>query len=265
MKLHRFGWSTLLVGTAVLSIAGLQEMGSLAVARSAEASTPNQNTNKKIQFVPAQPKLPTRGTPRSQNGTGSRGDCLAPTGEQGLMRLVGAAPLDLTTSDRPTIWLYMPYTRQDVPEGEFSLKWNKKELHRQTIPLPEKPGVVGIQLPKTLDPLALGQTYRWYFDVLCGPESGESTPASLTGLIKRIEATPELVKDLAGAVSQLETVAVYAKHHVWYETLQGLAQLRMEPTSDPSLQAIWQDLLVDPNVGLEAIAQEPIVGYLRGL
>lgn len=258
MKLCRLGWSVLLIGTSVLSVAGLPGISFLAVARSAEAPT----TNRKIQFVPAQPKLPARGAPSSQNGTGSRGDCLAPTGDQGLMRLVGAAPLDLTTRDRPTIWVYMPYTRQDVPEGEFALKWQKQELYRQTIPLPEKPGIVGIQLPETVDPLALNQTYRWYVDVLCNAESADSAPASLTGLIKRIEPTPELLQDLAGAESRLETVAVYAKHHVWYETLQELAQLRLEQMASPSLQAIWQALLIDPNVGLEAVAQKPIVGYL---
>ena len=215
-----------------------------------------------VRFVPAQPKLPRRGTPNSDSGTGSRGSCLQSAGEHALTRLVGGTTLNLSTSDYPTIWFYLPYTKEDISKGEFSLQLGHKEVYQQSFQLPDQPGIVGIQIPEQVAPLASGQSYRWYFDVLCDSDNEEATPASLTGSLRRIEMSEALRKDLVAA-SPLEQVASYARHHVWYDTLQNLASLRLQDQDNPTLKTTWHDVLADPVVGLEAVAKEPIRGYLQ--
>lgn len=219
-------------------------------------------TQKTVRFVPAQPKLPKRGTPKSDSGTGSRGDCMKPTGEHSLTRLVGGAPLNLSVSDHPTIWFYLPYTKNEISKGEFSLQLGREEIYQQSFLLPDQPGIVGIQIPDQVEPLASGENYRWYFDVLCDSENEDASPASLTGSVRRIEMSDALRNDLARA-SPLSQVASYARHHIWYETLQGLAHLRLVEQDNQALTATWRDVLTDPAVGLGAFAEEPLLGYLQ--
>lgn len=214
-----------------------------------------------LQFNPITP--PDRGTPPTDSGTGSRGECLAKKGIPSLKRLTGSPALKFTLSAYPTIWLYVPYTTQDAPDGNFSLQLGDKEIYQTKIQLPKTPGIIGIPLPKNLPPLALEQDYRWYIDVNCSSAITTNTsasPASVTGLIRRIQPSEELKKELADTTTALEKIAVYARYGIWYETLTQLAQLRLKEPQNPQLQESWINLLSEPTVGLQDLAQEPLLG-----
>lgn len=213
-----------------------------------------------LQFNPIIP--PNRGTPPTDSGTGSRGECLVKKDIPPLKRLAGSPALKYTLSAYPIIWLYSPYTTQDAPDGDFSLQLGDKEVYRTKIQLPKTPGIIGIPLPQNLSPLVVEQEYRWYFEVNCSSttSSESSSPASVTGLIERIPPSDELKQELASATTDLDKITVYAKYGIWYETLTELAQLRLKDPNNPNLQQAWINLLSEPTVGLKDLAQEPLIG-----
>ena len=223
----------------------------------------NYLVNSKLKEVASKQKdPPDRGTPRTDDGTGSRGDCLYKRNKPPLTRLVGSQNLNLTVNQHPIFWIYMPYTRQEASNGVFSLQDGDLEVYRTDFELPVKPGVISIHLPSKA-PIAVGKQYRWYFDINC-PVSGTSnkspTPASLTGVVQRVTKSSALRDELKTAKTSLERMKIYAKYGIWYETLTEIAQLKQNKPQNSTLKKVWFELLSQPHVGLEKIAPEPILG-----
>lgn len=209
---------------------------------------------------------PNRGTPPSNRTTGSRGNCLYHSDRPPLAPLVGQSHLSQTLGDRPTIWFYSPYPNSDVTSAELVLisESSDRELYRGRFPLSLTPGILGVRIPKTIAPLQPGQDYRWYVDINCqtatGNASASPTPATLTGLIQPIRATAELTQAL-GKATPMEAIALYGKHHLWYDLLTTLARERLGKKGDLQLQQVWRELLQDPsNVGLGFLSQEALLG-----
>ncbi len=216
---------------------------------------------RRIRFQPGTPP-PDRGTPPAPYGTGSRGSCLQNAETPPLIQLSGSRGLDLTVSDHPSFWVYVPYSQGDVSTARFSLQKGNTEVYKQRVQLPTTPGIIEIAMPKALPALEAGTTYRWYFEIGC-PQvdpSKEPVPATVTGVVQRVASSHALENDLAIASSPLEEVEAYANNHIWHETLSALAQLRQSDPLNQNLAEIWQNLLSDPNVGLENWAKLPIVG-----
>ena len=222
-----------------------------------EEPTDSQTQNVKISFIPAQPDPPNRGTPRSNEGTGSRGDCLHKPSLPPLKSLVGKNHLKLTTSDRPTIWVYVPYTQKEAPYGEFSLQDGDNEIYRTRFQLTAKPGIVGVSLPSTIAPLAVNKSYRWYLDINCSVSASSndlSTPASLTGMVERVAFSADLAREFKTASKPLNQIATYAKYGIWYDAVTELAKLRLQQPENLTVQQAWDKLLSDRLVDLEAIS-----------
>lgn len=210
---------------------------------------------------------PSRGTPPAKEGTGSRGNCGYKQGMIPLTRVVGSNQLKSTVNERPTVWVYVPYTSTDAESGEFSLQDGDVELYRTRFRLPEKAGIISVSLPSTVPALAIGNSYRWYVEVNCNGASNRgnlATPASITGLIQRQSVPVELAKQLEKASSPLEKVSAYTKYGIWYETITELAQLRLKEPQNPTFKKIWVELLSAKQVGLESIAQVDIIGEKPG-
>lgn len=215
------------------------------------------------------PNLPPKdgnGTPTTNNGTGTRGDCEYKEGDLLLTRMAGGKNFQLTVSEYPTFWVYVPYGSDKVSSGEFSIQQGEHDIYRATFKLPATPGIVSVTIPKTETPLELDKTYRWYVEISC-PASTQSqqaatrlAPASLTGFVRRVSQPPELEAELNQAKNPLERVAAYAKHDIWYDMLTELAQLRLQHPDDATLESVWLDLLGDERLGLKEIEQEPIAG-----
>ncbi|MEM7062709.1 MAG: DUF928 domain-containing protein [Cyanobacteria bacterium P01_B01_bin.77] len=219
------------------------------------------NTNKNVAYSPP----PDAGTPKPTGGTGSRGGCLYESERPSLASLVGQPHLMLTTSERPVLWIYVPYSPTEAPTGTFSLQQGDNELYRGDFNLAATPGVVGISLPDTSPSLVAGQDYEWFIDLHCTVAIDDGTnvepdPAILEGFIQRVPISDALSTELANAQSGLDTVAAYGNHHIWYDLLTELARLRLETGPNPELNTVWTDLLSDPNsVLLETWATETLV------
>ncbi|WP_256871891.1 DUF928 domain-containing protein [Nostoc sp. TCL26-01] len=230
------------------------------------AGLANKTSQTKIHFTPAiSNSPPDRGTPPSNEGTGSRGDCLTTQNTLPLTTLVGSPNLKLTVKEHPTFWIYIPYTQKEANEGEFSLQDGDAEILRTRFKLPSTPGIISMTLPSTASPLVIGKEYRWYLDINCSSprSSSESpTPASLTGLVQRVSISSQLQQELNAAKTPLEKISTYAENGIWIEALTELAQLRLREPQNLQLRNIWVELLSAKDVGLAKIAQEPILGLM---
>ena len=264
----RISWQRLfqLLNTGLFGLLGLS-LFSLGFPVQAEANVSLAPLiSKSIQFKPTNMPPPGRGTLRTPYGTGSRGDCPVNADLPGLSQLVGNRGLDKTVSDRPSFWVYVPYTQAEVSGGRFLLQTDDTEVYRQEIQLPAMPGIIAISLPETLAPLEVGRSYRWYFEVTCPQQdpTGGAAPATVTGVVERVVPSEELVSELAIAQSVLEQVAAYAENGIWYDTFTTLAQMRQDAPENAELNEIWQEMLRDPGVGLADWADALIVGNVVG-
>lgn len=216
-----------------------------------------------VRYVPP----PDRGTPTSDRGTGSRGDCLYQADLPPLAALVGQSHLSLTVSDHPTLWAYIPYTTADASQGEviIQVEASDLEIYRGSFPLSSTPGIVGIRLPDTMPALAVGEEYRWYIDIPCSPVARMGLaalvePATLTGLVKRVEVLPALMQALETAPTAAERMEIYGNHHIWYDLLSELAELRLMANPNPQIEQLWVNLLSDPmGANLEGFSQLPLI------
>ena len=227
-----------------------------------QQSTNNRSEQIRIRFVQANPNPPDRGTPPTNQGTGSRGNCLYKQNHPPITGLVGANNLELTTNEHPTFWVYIPYTPQEAPSGEFSLQDGEEDVYRIRFQLPATPGIVSIKLPSTQKALEVGKTYRWYLEINC-PRSESAvrvTPASVTGLVRRVSPSRNLENALNSAQTPVERIAAYAQHSIWYDTLTELAQLRLNQPQNSEIEQIWVELLSEQKIGLRGVARESISG-----
>ncbi|NEO47929.1 MAG: DUF928 domain-containing protein [Moorea sp. SIO4A3] len=219
-------------------------------------------------FIQANPEPPDKGTPLAPDGTGSRGDCLYKAELPPLHALVDIKNLYSTVSDYPTFWIYLPYTSDDAPLGEFSLQDEdgENDFYRKSFKLPDQPGIVGIRLPKTETPLEVGQTYAWNIKIKCPTRESvnqPSTPAYITGDVRRVAQSPDLEKELNEAKIPLERITAYSKHHIWYDTLTELAELQLQEPQNRTFETVWIKLLTNQSFELETISQTKLLGNLQ--
>jgi Domain of Unknown Function (DUF928) len=217
-------------------------------------------------LISSQKDPPNRGTPPSREGTGSRGDCLYKQDKPPLTRLVGGTNSKLTVNNYPTLWFYIPYTRQESPLGQFYLQDEKDEIYKTSFQLPDKPGIVSISLPSTVKPLEVGKTYRWYLDITCPSKRGSkeaTTPASLTGVVEKIKPSSALENELKTATNPVEQIKIYAKNGIWIDALTEVVKQRQKQPDNSTFKQLWVELLRQPQINLSSIAQEPIIGEVK--
>lgn len=245
--------------TAILIVASLMSYPRLSLAQLNQSSNSDSID---IRFVLANPPLPNNGTPKTTLGTGTRGDCLYKEGNPPLTHLGGEKNFELTVSEYPTFWVYVPYTSQEAPSGEFSLQDGEDDVYRTRFQLPAKPGIVSISLPATAKPLEVGKTYRWYFEINCPASNSinQKTPASVSGIVKRVSPSTQLTEELKNAKTPVQRITAYAKYSIWYDTLTELAQLRLNEPKNPAIEKLWIEILTDEHIGLNNIAPQPISG-----
>jgi hypothetical protein len=178
----------------------------------------------------------------------------------------------LTTSERPSFWFYVPYTK-DVANlsAEFVLLEHTgkdvygKKVYRNAIALPLKPGIISVSLPSTVAPLQVDKTYRWYFNIYCRPSQtgnssvmgGEADLLNVEGDIHRVNPNPEVAQQLAVTSDPRVKIAIYAAAGIWYDSLTLLAQLRLVNPNDVDLATDWQTLL--ESIKLSQISDVPLL------
>jgi hypothetical protein len=192
------------------------------------------------------PSGDSRGTPASTVGGGKRGNSCIKI-DEGKPSLTALMPKrdnkSYTASQTPELYFYLPKTKTTT--GEFILKEGEKDIYQTTFKLPEKSGIVKLQIPPTAA-LKPGSTYQWSFTILCDSDD-RSGDQGTQGIIEITAISPSLKKALQQA-TPLKQAEIYAHYALWPETITKIAQIRTEKPNE------WKELL--ESVGLEAIATE---------
>ncbi|MBS3025922.1 MAG: DUF928 domain-containing protein [Dolichospermum sp. DET50] len=215
-----------------------------------------------LSFVPTKPMRLRQGATR----TGSTRSCLNAVSsldgknhQSELTALTAMSDTDssqLTTSNHPTFFFYIPKTAEPIQSLEFVLRDEADEpLYTKNFKTPPQGGIFSIKVPDH-SPLKLDQKYNWILSANCS-NSGKQADLSLTGVI-------QVVKDdnLSDAIQQtsnpIEQVMLYAASGIWENAITTLADLRREKPNDPTVQNYWEQLLTSVKHLEEAnIAQEP--------
>lgn len=210
--------------------------------------SPIVRTSQTVQFTP---DLSRRGRPtRRQSTAGSRGTC-ATNSEQQLTALIPEHHgLGLTVQSHPTFWVEIPYTADSMASVEFILSdQSNHEVYAKEVPLEQfEPGVISIQLPKDVEPLQLEQEYSWMVILTCQTQhSGQTIAPELyvEGSVTRVALTDSLQQALTRSVHDIDKVAAYAKHGIWFDALTDLGTLYRKAPQDSNYSSSWTDLLED--------------------
>ena len=215
--------------------------------------------SKLLSFVPTKPMRLRPGSTRTSKCLYSVTSLDGKNHQSELIALTAMSDTDqsqLTTSDHPTFFFYIPKTAQPIQSLEFVLKNEANEsLYTKNFNTPPQGGIFSIKVPDHR-PLKLDQKYTWMLSANCA-NSDNKPELSLTGAI-------QVVKDdnLSAAIQQtsdpIEQVMLYAASGIWENAITTLADLRRQKPNDPTVQNYWEQLLTSVKHLQEAnIAQEP--------
>lgn len=240
------------VAKRALAIAGAFLLGATAIALPAPPAVAGINLFSSTRDKQARGSVPGR-----RRGGARRGTC--PAAETQLTALVAAVEVEtptlpetyvggVTTAEHPTFWFDVPYRLDNEVTAEFVLQNDSgQDIYRTTSPelaiANQTPGVIGISLPETLAPLAVGQTYQWYFKIDCGADS----PLYVQGGIERIALEPAIASQLS-TTSPLEQASLYQASEIWYDAVSAIAPLYLAQKADPTLSAAWIELMQSLNL-----------------
>ncbi|MFM6090355.1 MAG: DUF928 domain-containing protein [Dolichospermum sp.] len=214
--------------------------------------------SKILSFVPTRPV-------RLREGGTRTSECLKPSNLNGknrqseLTALTAMSDTDnsqLTTSDHPTFFFYIPKTAQPIQSLEFVLKdESDKPLYTKNFNTPPQGGIFSIKVPDHR-PLKQDQKYTWMLSANCS-NSGNKPELTLTGAIQVVNDD-----NLSAAIQQtsdpIEQVMLYAASGIWENAITTLADLRRQKPNDLTVQNYWEQLLTSVKHLEEAnIAQEP--------
>jgi hypothetical protein len=156
----------------------------------------------------------------------------------------------ITTQEQPALFWFQ--SKPANAKFELTLLQEKKvkPLLQVLVERPEKAGINRLKLSEHNVKLTLGVEYQWVVALVTDPNN-RSTDLVASGVIKRIEPSPELRQKLENS-NPSSRAAVYAEEGIWYDALSALSdQIEAAPTDKSLLQA-RTDLL--RQVGLKAAA-----------
>lgn len=218
-----------------VNISKLAAIGSVAVTASIGISSPAQGS----------PKLnvANRGAPEITAGAASRSSSSAI-----MIALQEVRQETFTVATSPTVFIYVSDT--DAATGVFVLKdEDDNDVGRVTVALPDRPGIVRVQLPESLmsEALQVGKEYQWFFSPQSESQSGINT-TFITGWIQRTELNSNQIAQLTNA-EPLAAVDFYAEAGLWQDALATLAELREANPNNPILETKWNNLLTRAGLG----------------
>lgn len=188
--------------------------------------------------------LPPRGVPGNRTAAVSRGDGCDSSGEE----LIGLAPeftqtnpdedsvWGQTASERPTFWFFMPYTNR-TSKLEFSLQDDREEnIYLSSIPAPQRPGIISVQIPVNRKPLQVNKKYRWKLTAKIYCDKGVTEKYAI-GWVSRVNSS-------------------YA-NEIWYDSATTLARQLLIDPNNVQLRQDWNDLLNSADLG--KVARQPLL------
>jgi Domain of Unknown Function (DUF928) len=153
---------------------------------------------------------------------------------------------DLTTSDHPTLWFYLPERPNPETRLEFVLQDAADNyIYKTTFIQPNaSAGLISVTVPEQSAALVTNASYRWTLSIQCNPNR-PSQISFIRGGIQKVAIAPHQASSLSTALTAADRTATaqfYAQQGYWSDAITILAQtLQAQP--DPSATQLWQDLL----------------------
>lgn len=170
--------------------------------------------------------------------------------------------IESTVVPDPKFYVYVSPTQ--AKEASFTLlnEQGDQILYEETIDLTDNnPGIISISLPENANLLEENQTYHWFFSVQCDPNDSAGNMI-VEGWVKRVPMEDELASELEQAEDRARPT-IYADYGIWTDSLTSLIELRERYPTDQQVATDWRSLL--ESVGLDTIADEPIIGSTTGV
>ena len=201
---------------------------------------------------------PPGGSAPSGRGGASRGEIACSSNPNEFSRhFLPLTPVDskygLTVSERPTFFVNLPPS--SAQKAFFSLKDEQGRVYYQTVlPINKQGGIMRIDLPQSISPLAVDRPYQWGVAALC---SGKLKPDSpfVSSWVKRVTPSTTLMNQLTNA-TPIDRAALYSANGIWYDTLTTLADIRQQQPTNSNLLSTWNKLL--NSVGLGEVSVQPL-------
>lgn len=217
--------------------------------------SPKLRQNILSQFQPPQDLKPTRRT----DDAASRGLKCRTSSQKLTLLIPQENNIGLTVAERPLLVAYLPGI-EPGKTGELLLtnEDGSTTLFTTQFDVPSQPGVISFTLPDSVPPLAVGQRYQWQLRIMCEPDNFNADIISPVGWIERVPADPALSQKINRAIPQTHST-LYAEAGIWYDALSSLLAQRRNLPQDTTFAAAWESLLSSESVGLETVAEEPIL------
>jgi len=167
------------------------------------------------------------------------------------------SPVDYTISEYPTVFIRVPDLQSATVNFTLQNEDGTEELYATQFDLTgQEEGIIGVQIPTTVAPLEVGQTYAWQVLVSasCGQDSGEFR-LNAGSWLKRV--APEGALASIDQVPMRDRPEIYAEAGIWQETVSTLAELRLHAPTDSAIIESWSSLM--ESVDLGEFATEPIL------
>ncbi len=171
--------------------------------------------------------------------------------------LMPKSNIGLTQMGRPTLLAFIP--ESNAKKALFIINDEAGEEHYQTyLTLPQKSGVMKINIPDSASELVKGIKYKWSISLVCGDNTDvEPDSPSIQGWIERVSPVSNTISQTQSL--DLKSVENLAKAGIWVDMLSTLMELRQSQPDNMELKKTWTALLEDKNVGLKEFAEQPFI------
>ncbi|WP_434683863.1 DUF928 domain-containing protein [Pseudanabaena minima] len=147
----------------------------------------------------------------------------------------------ITTAAYPTFLFFVPTTT--ARQVQFSIRdRDRKSIYRQTFSLSGQSGILRVVLPTepNIKELAMGQSYKWEFSIICDPRN-RRIDDFVVGELQRVALVDAKVP------TQLTLWERYRAFE--YDALMVLDLLRRNNPKDRLIQSEWEAWLVRHQMG----------------
>jgi Domain of Unknown Function (DUF928) len=142
----------------------------------------------------------------------------------------------ITTAAYPTFLFFVPTTT--ARQVQFSIRdRDRNSIYRQTFSLSGQSGILRVVLPTetNIKELAMGQSYKWEFSIICEPENRRNDDF-VVGELQRVALVDAKVPS---------KLALWERYRAFeYDALLVLDLLRRSNPSDHLIQSEWDAWLM---------------------
>lgn len=226
----------------------------LATTLPMQAAESSKSVYSKTAVISSVPPLPPDlGAPKGRSrGGASRGTCTQSQAMHAVLPSQSNRTYDLTTSDHPTLWFYLPERPNPETRLEFVLQDAADNyIYKTTFIQPNaSAGLISVTVPGQSAPLEANTSYRWTLSIQCNP-SHPSQISFIRGEIQKVAIAPHQAPTLSTALmaadrtvtAHIATAQFYAQQGYWSDAITILTQTLQAQPLDPSAAQLWQDLL----------------------